>query len=307
MSKRGNRNILEWPRGRLDFSAGPVRNPTGDTILPMARSASNGASCLIMGVLNITPNSFSDGGQFFEPDKAIEHGLQMAADGAAIIDVGGESTRPGSEPISPEQQIKRVVPVIKALCKEITVPISIDTCNLEVAEAALDAGAAMINDITAFSDERMGKLAAEQQVPVVLMHMQGTPQTMQIEPKYDDVVGEVRQFLLDRAEQAEQLGIPKERIFIDPGIGFGKTLEHNLLILRSMHKFVETGYRVLVGTSRKSFIGKLTGRENPAERIFGTAATVALCVAAGVSIVRVHDVAEMLDVIKVIQAVKISN
>jgi len=304
MSKRGNRNILEWPRGRLDFSAGPVRNPTGDTILPMARSASNGASCLIMGVLNITPNSFSDGGQFFEPDKAIEHGLQMAADGAAIIDVGGESTRPGSEPVSPEQQIKRVVPVIKALCKEITVPISIDTCNLEVAEAALDAGAAMINDITALSDERMGRLAAKYQVPVVLMHMQGTPQTMQIEPKYDDVVGEVRQFLLDRAEQAEQLGIPKERIFIDPGIGFGKTLEHNLLILRSMHKFVETGYRVLVGTSRKSFIGKLTGRENPAERIFGTAATVALCAAAGVSIIRVHDVAEMADVIKVTRAIK---
>jgi len=303
MSKRGNRNILEWPRGRLDFSAGPVRNPTGDTILPMARSASNGASCLIMGVLNITPNSFSDGGQFFEPDKAIEHGLQMAADGAAIIDVGGESTRPGSEPVSPEQQIKRVVPVIKALCKEITVPISIDTCNLEVAEAALDAGAAMINDITALSDERMGRLAAKYQVPVVLMHIQGTPATMQIEPRYDDVVSEVRQFLSERAVRAEDFGIPKERIFIDPGIGFGKTLEHNLLILRSIRKFVETGYRVLVGTSRKSFIGKLTSRENPAERIFGTAATVALCVAAGVSIVRVHDVAEMVDVVKMTEVI----
>jgi dihydropteroate synthase len=258
--------------------------------------------CLIMGVLNVTPDSFSDGGQFFEPDKAIKHGLKMAADGAAIIDVGGESARPGSAPVSPGQQIKRVVPVIKALCKEIDLPISIDTCNFEVAEAALDAGAAMINDITALSDERIGRLAAEQQVPVVLMHMQGTPQTMQIEPKYDDVVAEVLVFLLDRAERAEQLGIPKERIFIDPGFGFGKTLEHNILILRSIHKFVETGYRVLIGTSRKRFIGQITGKENPAERIFGTAATVALCVAAGVSIVRVHDVTEMADVIKVIQA-----
>jgi dihydropteroate synthase len=282
MNKSSNRNILEWPKGQLDFSSG----------------------CLIMGVLNVTPDSFSDGGQFFKPGKAIEHGLKMAADGAAIIDIGGESTRPGSAPVSPEQQIKRVVPVIRALCKEITLPISIDTNNYEVAKAALDAGAAMINDITALSYERMGRLAAEQQVPVVLMHMQGTPQTMQIEPKYDDVVAEVLAFLLDRAERAEQLGIPKEIIFIDPGFGFGKTLEHNLLILRSIRKFVETGYRVLIGTSRKSFIGKLTGKENPAERIFGTAATVALCAAAGVSIVRVHDVAEMADVVKVVKAVR---
>jgi dihydropteroate synthase len=285
MNKSSNKNILEWPKGQLDFSSG----------------------CLIMGVLNVTPDSFSDGGQFFKPDKAIEHGLKMAADGAAIIDVGGESTRPGSAPVSPEQQIKRVVPVIKALSKKIAVPISIDTNNYEVAKAALDAGAAMINDITALSYERMGRLAAEQQVPIVLMHMQGTPQTMQIEPKYDDVVSEVRQFLLGRAKRAEQLGIPKERIFIDPGFGFGKTLEHNLLLLRNIDKFVDTGYRVLVGTSRKRFIGQITGKEDPAERIFGTAATVALCVAAGVSIVRVHDVAGMVDVVKVVQAVKKSD
>jgi len=257
-----------------------------------------------MGVLNVTPDSFSDGGQFFETDKAIEHGLQMAADGAAIIDVGGESTRPGSAPVSTEEQIKRVVPVIKALREETTVPISIDTCNYEVAEAALNAGAAMINDITALRDERMSRLAAKQQVPVVLMHMQGTPQTMQIEPKYGDVVGEVLQFLLGRAKRAQKFGISKDRIFIDPGIGFGKTLEHNLLILRSIRKFVETGYRVLVGTSRKSFIGQITGREKPSDRIFGTAASVALCAAAGVSIVRVHDVAEMVDVIKVVRAVE---
>jgi dihydropteroate synthase len=256
-----------------------------------------------MGVLNVTPDSFSDGGQFFEPDKAIEHGLKMAVDGAAIIDVGGESTRPGSAPVSAQEQIKRVVPVIKALAKKINVPISIDTRNFDVAKTALDAGATMINDITALSDERMGRLAAEQQVPVVLMHIQGTPATMQIEPKYDDVVGEVRQFLLDRAKRVEQFGILKERIFIDPGIGFGKTLEHNLLLLRNIDKFVATGYRVLVGTSRKTFIGKLTGKENPAERIFGTAAAVALCAASGVSIVRVHDVAEMADVMKVVKAI----
>ena len=278
MAKVSGKNVVEWPRGRLDFSAG----------------------CIVMGVLNVTPDSFSDGGQFFDTDKAIAHGVKMAADGAAMIDVGPESTRPGARPVSVDEQIKRAIPVIKALAKKVAVPISIDTHRLEVAQAALEAGAAMINDITALSDERMGEWAAEQQVPVVLMHMQGTPQTMQTEPKYDDVVAEVLQFLLDRAKRAEQLGIPKERIFIDPGIGFGKTAEHNFLLLKNIRKFVETGYRVLVGTSRKSFIGKLTGKEKPSDRIFGTAATVALCVAAGVSIVRVHDVAEMVDVVRVV-------
>ena len=280
MKSRGE-NIVEWPRGQLDFSAG----------------------CVVMGVLNVTPDSFSDGGEFFDMDKAIEHGLQMVVDGAAIIDVGGESTRPGTKPVSAKQQIKRVIPVIEALAKKVDVPISIDTYNVKVAKAALEAGAAMINDITALNDEHTGELAAEQQVPVVLMHMQETPVTMQVEPKYKDVVREVRQFLLTRAKRAEQFGIPKERIFIDPGIGFGKTLEHNLLLLKNLDKFVATGYRVLVGTSRKSFIGKITGKERPSDRIFGTAATVALCAAAGVSIVRVHDVAEMVDVVKVANAI----
>jgi len=277
----GNDMILKWPRGRVDFSAG----------------------CIVMGVLNVTPDSFSDGGQFFDTNKAIEHGLKMVADGDAIIDVGGESTRPSSEPVSVEQQIKRVVPVIEALAKEINVPISIDTYNFDVAKAALKAGAAMLNDITAISDERLGKLASEQQVPVVLMHMQGTPATMQTEPRYDDVVGEVLEFLLGRAKRAEQFGIPENMIFIDPGIGFGKTLEHNIELLRNINKFVASGYRVLVGTSRKSFIGKLIGKENPADRMFGTAATVALCAAMGVSIVRVHDVAEMVDVVNISRAI----
>jgi dihydropteroate synthase len=275
--KSSGKKVVEWPGGKLDFSAG----------------------CLVMGILNVTPDSFSDGGQFFDPGKAIEHGIQMAVEGAAIIDIGGESTRPGSAPVSAEQQIQRVVPVIEALCEKTAVPVSIDTYKYDVAKAALDAGAAIINDITALSDERVGELAAERRVPVVLMHMQGTPATMQTEPKYNDVVCEILEFLLDRATRAEKFGISKDMVFIDPGIGFGKTTEHNLLLLRNIDKFVATGYRVLVGTSRKRFIGRITGKDKPADRIFGTAATVALCAAAGVSIVRVHDVAEMVDVVKV--------
>jgi dihydropteroate synthase len=272
-----DKNIIEWPRGKLDFSAGT----------------------LVMGILNITPDSFSDGGRFLDVDSAVEQGLRMAGDGAAIIDVGGESTRPGSQSVSTEEQIKRVVPVIESLTKKVNVPISIDTYDYEVAKAALDAGASIINDITALGDERMGRLAAGESVPLILMHMQGRPQTMQNNPTYNDVVKEVLEFLLDRAKKAEQFGISREKIFIDPGIGFGKTLEHNLELLRNIDKFVATGYRVLVGTSRKRFIGTLTGKEKPSDRIFGTAATVAFCVAAGVSVVRVHDAAEMVDVVKI--------
>jgi len=270
-------DVLEWPGGRLDFSAG----------------------CLVMGILNVTPDSFSDGGQFYDSHKAVEHGLRMVADGAAIIDIGGESTRPGSASVPALEQIDRVVPVIAALSKQTDVPISIDACEFEVAGAALDAGAAIINDITALGDERVIRLAAERRVPAVLMHMKGTPATMQVEPKYDDVVGEVLGFLTERAARAERSGVPKQMIFIDPGIGFGKTLEHNLLLLKNIDRFVASGYRVLVGASRKRFIGTITSRENPAERTFGTAATVALCAAAGVSVVRVHDVREMADVVKV--------
>jgi len=283
MSKGSNKDIVEWPRGRLDFTGG----------------------CLVMGILNITPDSFSDGGQFLDANKAVKHGLKMAGDGAAIIDIGGESTRPGAKPVPPSEQIKRVIPVITGLHKKINVPISIDTYNYEVARAALESGAAMINDITALSDERMGELAVEKEIPVVLMHILGTPATMQAEPKYNDVVGEVLKFLLERARRAEKFGIQKNRIFIDPGIGFGKTTEHNLLLLRNLDRFVGTGYRVMVGTSRKGFIGKLIDKEKPQDRIFGTAATVALAIAAGVSIVRVHDVAEMIDVIKVVNATKL--
>jgi dihydropteroate synthase len=273
--------VLQWPRGRLDFCGG----------------------CLVMGILNVTPDSFSDGGQFLDPEAAIEHGVRMAAEGAALIDVGGESTRPGSKPVSPAEQIRRTVPVIGALAERIDIPISIDTTDFDVARAALLAGASIINDITALSDARMAEVAVQQQVPVVLMHMQGAPDTMQTEPQYNDVVAEVRDFLVARAEKAVRLGIPKERVFIDPGIGFGKTLEHNLLLLRNLDKLVATGYRVLVGPSRKGSIGKITGRDKPADRVFGTAAAVAHCVMAGVSIVRVHDAPEMVDVVKVTRAI----
>jgi dihydropteroate synthase len=273
--------ILRWPAGRLDFSSG----------------------CLVMGILNVTPDSFSDGGQFYDPGRAVAHGLALAGEGAAILDVGGESTRPGAKPVAAAEQIQRVVPVIEALAQRVDVPISIDTHDAEVARAALDAGAALLNDITALADERMAELAAERQVPVILMHMQGTPATMQAEPHYDDVVAEVRDFLVGRGERAKGFGIPPERIFLDPGIGFGKTVRHNLLLLKNLDRLVATGYRVLVGASRKRFLGTLTGRENPAERAFATAATVALCVAAGVSIVRVHDVGAMLDVVKVAHAI----
>jgi len=256
-----------------------------------------------MGILNVTPDSFSDGGQFLDPKTAVERGLQMVAQGAAMIDVGGESTRPGSKPVPPAEQIRRIVPVIGALAERIDIPISIDTTDVEVAWAALRAGASLLNDITALGDDRMAELAAHQQVPVILMHMQGSPATMQAAPHYDDVVQEVRDFLVARAEKAVRLGIPRERIFLDPGIGFGKTLEHNLALLRSLDRLVATGHRVLVGPSRKGFIGKLTGRDKPAERVFGTAAAVAWCVWAGASIVRVHDVAEMVDVAKVTRAI----
>jgi dihydropteroate synthase len=271
-----NNDILVWSTGKLDFTDG----------------------CIVMGVLNITPDSFSDGGDFLDTQKAVERGVEMAQEGAAIIDIGAESTRPGSKPVSIEEQIKRAIPVIEKLAAKVKVPISIDSKGYEVAKAALDAGAAIINDITSLSDGRMAKLAAERKTPIVLMHMQGSPNTMQIEPKYGNVVSEVLEYLLDRTKAAQEAGIKKEKIFIDPGIGFGKTLEHNLELLRNISIFVNSGYRVLLGTSRKNFIGILTGKKAPKERIFGTAATVAVAAAAGVSIVRVHDVAQMVDVVK---------
>jgi dihydropteroate synthase len=274
--------IIEWPGGRIDLSEG-----TG-----------------LMGILNVTPDSFSDGGQFVDIEAAVRRGLEMIKQGACIIDIGGESTRPGAKPVAAARQIERVVPVIERLAGQTGAAVSIDTRDAEVAKAAVGAGASIINDVSCLSDERMVELAAEREVPVVLMHMQGSPETMQENPKYEDVVKEVRSYLVSRAEFATRAGIAAEHIFIDPGIGFGKTMEHNLSLLRHIGEFVESGYNVLVGTSRKGFIGRLTGRKEASQRQFGTAATVALCAAAGVDIVRVHDVAEMLEVAKVVNAIR---
>jgi dihydropteroate synthase len=277
--------ILEWPAGRLDFSSG----------------------CLVMGILNITPDSFSDGGLYYSAEEAIGHGLEMVKDGASILDIGPESTRPGAAPVEASEQIRRAVPVIESLRKQTDIPISIDTFNPDVAQAAVAAGANIINDITALSNPKMARLAVEKQVPVILMHMLGTPATMQNNPQYGDVAKEVLKYLIERAQYAQKIGIPKERIFIDPGIGFGKTTEHNLLLLNHLEELTQTDYRVLVGTSRKRFIGQITGGNIPAGRIFGTAATVALAVQKGASIIRVHDVAEMVDAVKVVNAVRRSG
>ncbi|MCI0499911.1 MAG: dihydropteroate synthase [Planctomycetales bacterium] len=274
-------DIVKWPTGTLDFSGG----------------------CVVMGILNVTPDSFSDGGQFLEADRAVAHGVEMVQQGAAIIDIGPESTRPGSRPVGADEQIKRAIPVIEKLSRWISVPISIDTHDPEVARAALKAGASIINDITALADNRMSQLAVEKQVPVILMHILGTPQTMQVSPQYDDVVTKVCEYLLARAQTAEAAGIPAEHIFLDPGIGFGKTTEHNLQLLKRLDVLCGLGYRVLVGPSRKRFIGQLTGKDNPEQRLFGTAATVALAIEKGASIVRVHDAAAMADVVKVSNAV----
>ena len=257
----------------------------------------------IMGILNVTPDSFSDGGRFADPEAAVAQARHMIAQGADIIDVGGESTRPGATRMSADEQIERVVEPIRRIRSLLeqegpgrASDISIDTTLSGVAEAALDAGATMLNDVSAGrEDPGMFALAAGRGVPIVLMHMLGEPATMQKNPRYGDVVAEVRQFLLDRAAAAEAAGVARGQIIVDPGIGFGKTVEHNLQLLAALPQLVGTGYRVLLGTSRKRFLGGLscTGQvpAAAADRIGGTAATTALATAAGVSIIRVHDVA----------------
>lgn len=267
---------------------------------------SNREQTVLMGVLNVTPDSFSDGGRYLDPSVAVRHGLAMVEAGADLIDVGGESTRPGADSVSVEEEMARVLPVVEGLAAH-EVVISIDTAKAAVAEQALRAGAVAVNDVTALGDADMASVVAESRAGLVLMHMKGTPRTMQDQPRYDDVVEEVRDFLVARADRAESSGIPPERICIDPGIGFGKTLAHNLTLLAHLPVLVEAGYPVLVGTSRKSFIGRLLGDAPPYQRIDGTAATVALAVGAGAFGVRVHDVARMADVVKVADAIVRSN
>jgi dihydropteroate synthase len=256
-----------------------------------------------MGVVNVTPDSFSDGGRFLDTQSAVEHCRRLAAEGADILDVGGESSRPGAADVPADEEVGRVVPVIEAAAARLDVPISVDTSKADVARAALEAGAAMINDVTAGSDPAMFALAAERGVPIVLMHMQGTPRTMQKAPRYDDVVGEVIRFLAARADAASGAGVRPERVIVDPGIGFGKTVEHNYEILARLGELGALGRPVLVGPSRKSFIGATLGVET-GERLLGTAAAVAACVLGGAHIVRVHDVAEMRQVCDIVDAVR---
>ena len=250
-----------------------------------------GTRTWVMGILNVTPDSFSDGGRHLDPRAAVAAGLAMKE--ADILDVGGESTRPGAFPVAAAEEIRRVVPVIRALARRGRL-VSIDTSKPDVAAAAFAAGARILNDVTALADPETGRAAARARAPVILMHMRGGPRTMQAAPRYRDVVAEIRSFFSERMERALSLGIPRDRILLDPGIGFGKTLAHNLEILRRLEEFRSLGRPLVVGTSRKSFIGRILDR--PAgERRDGTAATVAACVLRGADVVRVHDVREMSD------------
>jgi len=265
---------------------------------------------LIMGILNVTPDSFSDGGQFLHPQQAVRHALKMVEEGADIIDVGGESTRPGSEPVNPADQIARVVPVIAALRRQLPDDclISVDTTRAEVAAAALDAGADLINDVSAGRDDpNMLSLVAERGAAIVLMHMQGTPKTMQESPYYQAVVEEVLAFLLQRAKAAQVAGVVKESIIIDPGIGFGKRKDDNLALMANLKRFVATDYAVLLGTSRKRFMGAICNEASPQQLVAATVATTALGVIAGVRIFRVHDVRENRQAADVTHAIKLAG
>jgi dihydropteroate synthase len=273
---------LSLPRGEIDLSAGPV----------------------VMGVLNVTPDSFSDGGAWLDPDAACERAVTMASEGAGIIDVGGESTRPGAPAVSPETELARVVPVFERLAGTIGVPLSIDTRHASVARAALDLGASIVNDISGLTSEpEMAATVRKANAAAVVMHMRGTPETMQIDPRYVDVTGEIIAWLGERTAELVAAGIDREKIIVDPGVGFGKRLDDNLRILNEIGDFAGLGFPVMTGYSRKSFIGGVTGRDTSG-RLAGGFAALAKCLAGGVRIVRVHDVAETVDFIKVWRAIE---
>lgn len=281
---------LAWGKHRLDF----------------------GKRTCIMGVLNVTPDSFSDGGKFFTFDDAVAQGYRLFEEGADILDIGGESTRPFSNPVSEEEEILRVVPVIEKLSKRIPIPISIDTTKAGVAEQAIKAGASMINDVSSLSfDPKMAKVAVDYGVPVILMHMLGNPKSMQIEPFYDDLIGEIKTFFENAIDQAENKGISRLKIIIDPGIGFGKTVGHNLLLIQRLNEFKTLKVPIMIGTSRKAFIRNLL-KDNTVEEInadsamveSGTQASVAAAILNGAHIVRVHDVANTRVTVKIIDAIK---
>ena len=258
---------------------------------------------LVMGVLNVTPDSFSDGGRYVDAHDALRRGREMAQEGADLLDVGGESTRPGARPVPPDEELRRVIPVIEQLSRTVRIPLSIDTSKAEVAAQALAAGASLVNDVTALQgDARMAKVIAERRAGVILMHMRGTPRTMQRAPRYQDVVEEVAAFLAAAAARAQAAGIERAHILIDPGLGFGKTVAHNLELLRRLDRFVSLGFPVVVGPSRKSFIGK-TLEVDVENRLAGTLACVAAAQRRGAQVVRVHDVRPAVQLIRMLEAI----
>jgi dihydropteroate synthase len=258
---------------------------------------------IVMGILNITPDSFSDGGRFIDSSQALDHAQRLMEAGAGIIDVGGESTRPGAADVSEEEELRRIIPVIDALASRFSVPISVDTSKAAVMSAAVEAGATLINDVRALREPGALEAAARTDAAVCLMHMQGQPRSMQLEPQYEDVLAEVKAFLLERAAACEAAGIARDRLVIDPGIGFGKRLQHNLALLAHLPALVEPGLPVLVGVSRKSMFQALLGRPVD-QRVAGGVAVATAAVLAGAAILRVHDVAETVDAVKVVQALR---
>ena len=266
--------------------------------------ALGGAPWLVMGILNVTPDSFHDRGRYGQFYGAVERAKEMAAEGAGIIDVGGESTRPGSEPVALDEELGRVIPVIEAVVPELEVPISVDTSKAGVARAAVAAGAGMINDVTALrGDPQMAAAVAEAGCPVCLMHMLGEPHTMQENPRYEDVVTDIKSFFEERVDYAVAAGVRRENIILDPGIGFGKALEHNLALIARLDEFLELGLPVLIGASRKRFIGMITGEEDTEDRLPGTLAATVMAFVKGASIFRVHDVTQNIQALKVAAAI----
>jgi len=260
-----------------------------------------------MGIINVTPDSFFDGGKYFNFQKAVDHAFRLIDEGADILDIGGESTRPGAEPVSIDEELRRVIPVIEAISKRISIPISIDTYKARVAEEAIKAGATIINDISGLRfDPAMSAIASKYKVPVIVMHIKGTPKDMQKNPYYEALIPEIIEYLRDSVIIAKQAGVDENMIIIDPGIGFGKLPEHNLTIIKNLREFSNLGKPLLIGVSRKSFIGKVLNESLPEKRLEGTASAVAISVINGANIVRVHDVGFMAKVVKMADAIKFS-
>jgi len=285
----------------------PKKRPAGTSTATVAgptRNEVNGvAPYTLMGIVNVTPDSFSDGGRYIESERAIDHGLELEAEGATVLDIGGESTRPGADPVGEQEELRRVLPVIEGLrARGMGAQLSIDTSKAAVAVAAVKAGATLVNDVTAFrADPGMAEVVASSGVQCCLMHMLGSPRTMQRDPHYDDVVDEVRAFLEERMSAAIGAGVPEERILLDPGVGFGKTVEHNLELLRRLDELVAIGRPIVIGTSRKSFLGRLTGR-GVDDRLAGTIASNVLAFVRGAQVFRVHEVAPVRDALTVAAA-----